>query len=413
MARRLIVLAVAVSLSVSLSAPIQATAEPLAPGQPTLTQPAAVAAATSALGEWATRTYGVRFGGLWLSSTASTAHVVVGVVAPTASDQTRLSQTSASLKEASEMVAVSRSLSNLALESKAIYQFALLRHPAGPVMVGVETQRNQVRVEGGQSDAALIGQIVQSFGADVVDANVVQGSLTASVADSRTTFPPYKAGREVATFMPKSGEQCTSGFDMIITVGPGTGLDQGSMSGHCAYSNYETYIYPTGQPVGVTNLSTFFTTNPVICDCQLIGFNNQSVHTNKMYVSSTVTDSVVTEVANVYQGQNVALCKSASTTGVTCGNVTFAPPVEVLGVPATDPVTGQSITRDIENLACGTLTVGPGDSGGPVYQTGYGQTAVGAAGLVSLQIGGSSSTKSCWATMDEVQLADGTRVRTS
>lgn len=251
-------------------------------------------------------------------------------------------------------------------------------------MVGVETQRNQVRVEGGQPDAGLLAQIVQSFGADLVDASVNQGGLTASVADSRTSFPPYKAGQEVATFMPKAGEQCTSGFDMIITVGPSQGLDQGSMSGHCSYSGYETYITPTGQPVGVTNLSTFYTTNPVICDCQLIGFNDQNVHSNKVYVSKTITDSVVTEIANVNQGQNVGLCKSASRTGVTCGYVTFAPPVEVVGVPATDPVTGQSISRDIQNLACGTLRDGPGDSGGPVYQTGYGVAAVGAAGLVSL-----------------------------
>ena len=199
---------------------------------------------------------------------------------------------------------------------------------------------------------------------------------------------------------------------MIITVGPGLGEDQGSMAGHCAYSNYDTNIYPTGKAVGVTALSTFFTTNPVACDCQLIDFDSQSVESNQMYVSSSVSDNVVMEVANVYQGVNVALCKSASTTGVTCGYVTFAPPVEVVGVPDVDPVTGASITRDVENLACGTLTVGQGDSGGPVYQTGYGQNAVGAAGLVSLGIGGSSS-KSCWATMDEVQLADGVAVRTS
>lgn len=127
MSRRM-VLVVATSLSLSLLAPVQATAEPSASGQPVLTQPAAVSASASGLGEWATRTYGVRFGGLWMSSNALTAHVVLGVIALTVSDQAALTRAPTMTKEPIEMVAVRRSLSSLAASSKAIYQFARLRH---------------------------------------------------------------------------------------------------------------------------------------------------------------------------------------------------------------------------------------------------------------------------------------------
>lgn len=377
----------------------------------------AISASQVDLGQWATRAYGSRFGGLWMDSPEPAADVVIGVVSPTAADTGLLQAVPSSLRGHVRIASVTHSRDELVATAKAVGD-SLRRATSGSVIVGLDTSTNRVAVALGGRDAAIAPLILNRFGASVVRVTVGTNDVAARVVDGRDAFPPYQAGLRIFTLTNPSrgmGFLCTSGFDVIITTGPGTGLNQGTQAGHCGPSNDGVSMYNTGASVGVSNLSTFYTSNPVVCDCGLIGYSDQSVASNLLYEQPTFSSSVTYEVSDATQGFGWGLCKSGVTSGVGCGSVTYSPPVEALNVQGEDPTTFQPIYRDVENLACGNLVSQPGDSGGPVYQDGPGiPPQAGAAGLMSLSFNDPTyGSSACWATMDEVQRATGTTVRTS
>lgn len=182
-------------------------------------------------------------------------------------------------------------------------------------------------------------------------------------ADSRETYPPYKAGRRIIDVGKwgdvgySSAGNCTAGFTVYINTSPY--LKQGSTAGHCTATN--TWIRTTWNgssnvnTVGVTNFNSLVTGN---CDCVRIGPSYQSQFGNLLYVNSTLTRSVTsrTRTDRMVKG-TTQVCSSAWKTGVLCG------------IYRQYPITlyYEDTNQYVNFAAKWDGNIQGGDSGGPIY----------------------------------------------
>src|SRR5205814_1228943 len=91
------------------------------------------------------------------------------------------------------------------------------RNPVGSVTVGLRTDLNQVSIELGRVDQGLVPEIQGRVPANALHFTVAQSPLSVRTMDSRQTYPPYKAGRDIFILIypsQGSGAECTSAFDM-------------------------------------------------------------------------------------------------------------------------------------------------------------------------------------------------------
>lgn len=359
-----------------------------------------------------------RFGGTWMTGEGRDAVLHVGVRNPTATDEHAIAALAGAGAALVVVNPVRYSYEQL-LDFRARVDATVGEaKPTGSVAVGLRTDTNLVGVEITRADEALVPRINASVPADAVSITVIEGGLTATTMDTRRTYPPYKAGRDILLLNSATvAGNCTSAFDVIIKDGPNAGLDQGTTSGHCGPNNRTVTAGPGHTiTVGVTNLNSFFCCQPTAPgDAVLIGFANQLDATNKLFVTDTLSRSVTSKIPNPGLGVGTHLCKSGLRTGITCGDVDVAPPVTIFNVSYYDWETGRDRTKNIANLACFKGNSNSGDSGGPVYDgTGNSPPTAGAGGILSLRRERDGAFyDTCFDTIDNALGATGTRLRKS
>jgi hypothetical protein len=286
-------------------------------------------------------------------------------------------------------------------------------------MVGLATDVNRVGVEMASAYRPFISSITAGVPADSV--LVSFGPVSAGTRDSRHKYPPYRGGLDIAWAIPNDGGICTSGYDLIINSGSNAGLNQGSTAGHCgkaavneAVNGGQSYTVE----IGFANTNSFGYGNGITYgDSVLIGMCNKltcsQIATNILFINSTFTRSVTSEVRNFAQGVGAQVCMTGRTTGSRCGSISMAPPTTLNNVSYFNWYTGKYSLIQVRNQACVLAHSGAGDSGGPVYLI-TGSSTAGAVGSLSLGgVDGSGREIFCYEPMDNFTSDTGTRVRTS
>lgn len=252
-------------------------------------------------------------------------------------------------------------------------------------MFGPRTESNKIEIILLTEDLGLVSMLEGLVPADALAIEVSPDSM-AETADSRTTYPPYKAGRQVIDIDAPGLFECTAAFDMVFNTGEVVGLHQGSSAGHCGRNGDRINSGAAGEiPVGVGNSNTFFVSDEqAFGDSMLIGYGNQEDATSLVYINESTSVGVRGKLSIEQLGLGLPLSKSGRTTEITNGHITRTYP-QTIRIHYFDPETGDLRQKLLTNLVCSDVLIDAGDSGAPMFQQ-VGSGKVKAAGIASARL---------------------------
>jgi hypothetical protein len=225
-------------------------------------------------------------------------------------------------------------------------------------------------------------------------------------ADSRNSWPPYKAGRRIG--IDGGAPFCTAGLSVWISSGSQTGLKQGTTAGHCGQAINWTRTAWNGSnytaTIGTNNTNTFYSSNPSNADVQLIGPSNQNNVGRSLYVNSNLTRLITSRT------QTGAITSGATTiymSGVT-SNIQGGTAVQY-------PVTiyYEDYARYVHNTLWWTGISAGGDSGAPVYRAVGSNEASGVGNNIAFCIGSGCIARSALQPIGIIESRTGTRLTCS
>jgi hypothetical protein len=256
---------------------------------------------------------GDRFAYVWV---VGNVNFNVGVVNPTPLDATTVQANAAKYGAVGVVVPATYSASQLDAFQLAVEDVVKSAPPNVAFADYVDPAANEVVAVLKTADVETISALRTATPAGALRITV-DASASFSFLDSRSTYPPYKAGRSVHDW--NLGKFCTSGF----TLNKG-GAPMGLTAGHCADIYDEIDVgnedcTPSCHEVGIVTSDD----NPtghydVLGDAAMYSIVNKQAATSLLYINSSFSRNVIGERS--YNVGNT-LCYSGRVTGIVCDRV--------------------------------------------------------------------------------------------
>lgn len=337
-----------------------------------------VAAPTDLVDEIGTREFGSRYVGSWIDRDVCPPEVHAAIKNASAADIANfyLALTLDGRIDVTRVTVDSRTYTYADLDSAANGVADLLEtYDASPHIVEISIKSQTVTVRARQLTAAQRAAIDAATAPDVV--YELDPSFNGIVLDdSRTDYPPYKAGKEA-----RIPERCTTGFTVRRVRDY-----YGTTAGHCSLQiDDEVRVgssFGDGVFVGFVDRNRYNGQNPVTADVASYTLENDHA-TRRIYTGGDLGHRTVTKRFDSHGwSYETSLCFQGATSGAhNCGVIeSFISRTDIpVGV---DPngIPKYKTYRDVICFAASDRS-DPGDSGGPVYKVRADESAK-AAGIV-------------------------------